>query len=206
MSSHLHRTLNFSFYCLIMMVRAAPWPESEQMRQVVDAYNKRALEIEMMTKQAAILKNQEMAMSSTPTTIPPPISPPPSPRPSIEDDKTFVARMEEQAHLVNQLNFMAAQEAMSRNNILAAEASLLSAALRPMIPLPIGPPPPPQQIFHFPSASQARIEMEEGPAIVSRPIKTYEALPPPGEQLPLRRDFAPFVKKSQQKNETVEEN
>ncbi|PIC55680.1 hypothetical protein B9Z55_000857 [Caenorhabditis nigoni] len=123
--------------------------------------------------------------------VPAPIPPPPleipstrivvqpAPPPTVEDDRTFLAKMSEQEALVNQLNSIATREAVSRNGLLVMEGALLNA-LRPLaMPfLGAGPPIP----GHFVPFQRMQRPIEQSP--VENNIEVQSR--PPAAQLPMR--------------------
>ncbi|CAP33316.2 Protein CBG14912 [Caenorhabditis briggsae] len=168
--------------------------------------NQRHLQIEKMTKEAAIRHNQLhpggesiSERNNGATTVPIPVEPPipapipppplgipstrivvqPAPPPTIEDDRTFLAKMSEQEALVNQLNSIATREAVSRNGLLVMEGALLNA-LRPLtMPfLGAGPPIP----GHFVPFQRMQRPIEQSP--VENNIEVQSR--PPAAQLPMR--------------------
>uniref|UniRef100_A0A1I7U5V9 DUF148 domain-containing protein n=1 Tax=Caenorhabditis tropicalis TaxID=1561998 RepID=A0A1I7U5V9_9PELO len=124
--------------------------------------------------------------------LPAPIPPPPptqptqqivirpAPPPTIEDDRTFLAKMSEQESLVNQLNSIATREAVSRNGLLVMEGALLNA-LRPFsMPLLGGPPIP----GHFVPFQRMQRPIEQSPVENNIEVETR----PPAAQLPMRKN------------------
>ncbi|CCD71889.1 uncharacterized protein CELE_F55F8.8 [Caenorhabditis elegans] len=195
-----------AWYLLLHFLKVyGQWTEMEVRRMLEDT-NLRHLQIEKMTKEAAIRHNQmnpdgqpltgrhnletnTMTSVSIESPIPAPIPPPPlpgqqviirpAPPPTIEDDRTFLAKMSEQESLVNQLNSIATREAVSRNGLLVMEGALLNA-LRPLT-MPLlgaGPPIP----GHFVPFQRMQRPIEQSP--IDNRVEVQSR--PPAPQLPMR--------------------
>ncbi|EFO84849.1 hypothetical protein CRE_03831 [Caenorhabditis remanei] len=177
-----------------------------EVRRMLEDTNQRHAQIERMTKEAAIRHNQMNpdgqilsgrdnggTNPSVPIQppIPAPIPPPPlpteqpqqviirtAPPPTIEDDRTFLAKMSEQEALVNQLNSIATREAVARNGLLVMEGALLNA-LRPITMPFLGGQPIPG---HFVPFQRMQRPIEQSP--VDNNIEVQAR--PPAQQLPMR--------------------
>ncbi|CAI2320203.1 unnamed protein product [Caenorhabditis sp. 36 PRJEB53466] len=127
----------------------------------------------------------------------------PAPMPTIDDDRTFLAKMSEQEALVNQLNALSAREAATRNGLLVMGETLegaLMSALRPLtMPSFLGQPIP----GHFVPFQRMQRPIEQSPTderpqIQSRPLAS---------QLPMReRNFESVQWQMEQEAQVVLKN